>query len=142
MNKYFFLLLFYSCLRVSGVWALSPPADTTSGNSNTLLNGLSSYADSVSRIPAYEMYCQWDTTVIHPYHFETSVFRDTVNLILTGPFSSAFAMPRIGKTNSGFGARHRQPHFGVDIHLVTGDSVLSAFDGLVRIARPNSSYGN
>ncbi len=117
------------------------PADTTSVNSN-LLKCLSSYSDSVSQIPAYEMYCQWDTTVIHPYHFEANVFKDTVNLILTGDYSSAFVMPRIGRTNSGFGARHRQPHFGVDIHLVTGDTVLSAFDGLVRIAKLNSSYGN
>ncbi len=101
------------------------------------------YTDSIAFIPAYDLYCQWDTVTIHPaYNFDPAGFKDTVRLILTGKNSTAFAMPRIGKTNSNFGLRQRSPHFGVDIHLVTGDTVLSAFDGMVRIAKRNSSYGN
>jgi hypothetical protein len=110
------------------------------GNFNTCTL---SFDDSVSLLPAYDIYCEWDTVTIHPsYHFDPSVFMDTVQLILTGMNSSAFSMPRIGHTNSNYGLRQRNPHFGVDIHLETGDTVLSAFDGMVRIAKRNKSYGN
>lgn len=33
-------------------------------------------------------------------------------------------------------------HYGVDIHLKTGDTVLAAFEGKVRIAKFNKTYGN
>jgi LysM repeat protein len=118
-------------------------ADTSSYKfDSTAAKASLTYSDSVCMIPAYEIYRQWDTTVIHPYHFEASCFKDTVTLILTGINSSAFVTPRVGRTNSNYGPRHRRAHFGVDIHLETGDSVLSAFDGKVRIAKLNKSYGN
>ena len=36
-----------------------------------------------------------------------------------------------------FGWRKRRPHYGTDIDLETGDTVGSAFDGMVRIAKLN-----
>lgn len=102
-----------------------------------------SYYDSLGMFPAYKMYGQWDTSVIHPYHFDQAVFKDSTKLVLTGQCaSSSYCMPRIGRTNSNFGPRHRHAHFGVDIDLETGDTVLAAFDGRVRIAKRNKSYGN
>ncbi len=36
---------------------------------------------------------------------------------------------------SNYGWRKNRPHYGVDIKLQTGDSVKSAFDGMVRISK-------
>src|SRR5574343_1124269 len=44
---------------------------------------------------------------------------------------------------SEFGWRKYRPHYGTDIDLEIGDTVVSAFDGMVRIARPKvGGYGN
>ena len=102
----------------------------------------SNYMDSVRLIPSYEIYCQWDTTVIHPYHFDESTFHDTTYLVLKSTLLGGFVMPCPGKVNSNFGNRHHSGHFGIDLHLVTGDTVVGAFDGMVRIAKRNKSYGN
>ncbi|MGE0568726.1 MAG: peptidoglycan DD-metalloendopeptidase family protein, partial [Bacteroidia bacterium] len=53
-----------------------------------------------------------------------------------------FSMPFKGNVTSEFGWRRRRPHYGTDIDLVTGDSVLAAFDGMVRIAKKVGGYGN
>lgn len=43
----------------------------------------------------------------------------------------------------GYGPRWGKIHRGLDIYLVTGDSVVSSFDGIVRYARYNEGgYGN
>lgn len=118
-------------------------ADTSANKFDlTIAKPLLTHSDSVCMFPAYNMYSQWDTTVIHPYNFDAACFKDSVQLILTGIYSSRCFIPRIGRTNSNFGPRHRRAHFGVDIDLETGDTVVSAFDGMVRIAKRNKSYGN
>ena len=103
---------------------------------------LRTYSDSVKSIPAYDIYCQWDTSIIHPYHFSLESFEEEIKLKLIDAQSCNFVIPCPGHINSAFGSRHRQVHFGVDLHLITGDTVVGAFDGLVRIAKLNSSYGN
>ena len=130
-----------------GVYLASLSGSEIEHDTTTLINRLgwaigNSYADSIRLIPAYETYCQWDTTVIHPYHFDDKVYFDTTRLVLVGSTSSKFVMPCPGKTNSNFGPRHKQAHFGVDLHLLIGDTVVGAFDGMVRIAKRNKSYGN
>ena len=49
--------------------------------------------------------------------------------------------PYKGKLLSKYGMRGGRFHAGMDIKLETGDTVISAFDGTVRIARVMSGYG-
>jgi len=52
-------------------------------------------------------------------------------------------MPNKGPITSDFGWRRRRPHYGTDIDLETGDTVVAAFDGRIRIAKfNNGGYGN
>jgi murein DD-endopeptidase MepM/ murein hydrolase activator NlpD len=56
--------------------------------------------------------------------------------------SCGYAHPFLGNVTSSFGPRKRRFHYGIDIDLETGDEVVAAFDGRVRIARKSPSYGN
>lgn len=53
-----------------------------------------------------------------------------------------FCFPVKNIITSRYGWRWNRPHRGVDIRLATGDPVRSAFNGVVRIARPMGGYGN
>jgi murein DD-endopeptidase MepM/ murein hydrolase activator NlpD len=50
--------------------------------------------------------------------------------------------PFKGKVTSRFGYRRHRFHYGIDIDLVTGDQVVSAFDGMVRVVKYDKGYGN
>lgn len=98
--------------------------------------------DSLLAFPSNDLYDSWDTTTIHPYSFNQSFKTDSVILKLTEPTDCGFVLPFKGNVTSEFGWRHRRPHYGTDIDLETGDKVVAAFDGMVRIAKLNRSYGN
>lgn len=67
---------------------------------------------------------------------------DTVVISLIGPNDDQFVAPVKGQVLSKFGIRHRRMHTGTDIRLNAGDTVRSAFDGRVRLAKRFSGYGN
>jgi murein DD-endopeptidase MepM/ murein hydrolase activator NlpD len=92
-------------------------------------------------LPAQEIYDDWNTTTIHPYKFDPGKFNDTICLDLIKQGDCEFVTPRVGRVSSKFGWRRYRYHYGIDISLYTGDSVRSAFDGVVRIARYSTSYG-
>lgn len=94
-----------------------------------------------SEIPCDHIYKTWDNTNIHPYQFQRSRMRDTVELVM-GFHSCDFHMPREGNITSNFGKRDGGYHYGIDIKLRTGSAVTAAFEGMVRIAKYSSSYGN
>lgn len=98
--------------------------------------------DSLLAFPSNDLYTSWDTTVIHPYSFAESFKQDSAVIRLTEPTDCGFVLPFKGNVTSEFGWRKRRPHYGTDIDLETGDSVVAAFDGMVRIAKLNRSYGN
>ncbi|MCA0132760.1 peptidoglycan DD-metalloendopeptidase family protein [Winogradskyella alexanderae] len=80
----------------------------------------------------------WDTTVYNPYK----------DYVIAYPFKiefedSLYASP-INKAKvitSRYGWRRGRPHKGIDIDLVTGDSVVSMLDGIVRFARYSRGHG-
>ncbi len=80
----------------------------------------------------------WEHTVYNPYK----------NVDVTFPVKLTFkdttyASP-IGKEKvitSRYGWRWGRAHKGIDIDLITGDSLFSMFDGVVRFARYNSGHG-
>jgi len=80
----------------------------------------------------------WDNTVYNPYN-DVEV---TFPLQLKFKDSTYFAP--IGKhkvVTSRYGWRRGRAHQGIDIDLVTGDSVFSMFDGIVRLSRYSRGHG-
>jgi murein DD-endopeptidase MepM/ murein hydrolase activator NlpD len=92
--------------------------------------------------PSNDLYASWDTTMAHPYNFREAFKVDSVEINLVSFGEGQFYMPFKGNKTSEFGWRRRRPHYGTDIDLVTGDTVVSAFDGMVRIAKVAYGYGN
>ena len=97
--------------------------------------------DSLMHIPAYDLYCVWNTADIHNYDHDLTKMVDTV-LIPLRLNDCDFVHPFIGATTSDFGHRGSRYHYGIDIKLYKGDPVKVAFEGVVRISQYSSSYGN
>lgn len=84
----------------------------------------------------------WNTTSVFARQPDYARTKDTCVIDFTVG-SGEFAFPRIGKILSPFGMRSGSMHTGVDIELNSGDTVVAAFDGVVRFAGwNNSGYGN
>ncbi len=121
--------------------------------------------DIASILPFHDHYLIWDTTSVHPYHFDLTHMQDTVTLVLADHSDCAFMAPTAGFITSGFGVRvapnYRYVkgkrgkmqryftgygtayHYGVDLALHKGDNVCAAFDGIVRYSAYNTGgYGN
>lgn len=92
--------------------------------------------------PSHDLYASWDTNTAHPYKFNEAFKEDSVILILTQGEDNCFVMPYKGRLTSLFGWRKYRPHYGTDIDLEKGDSIVSAFDGMVRVAKYYQGYGN
>lgn len=97
--------------------------------------------DSLNNIPAYDQYCGFDQSSIWGFKIDQTKKQDTsiFNLVFD---SCDFQSPWTGRVTSSYGWRKNRPHYGVDIKLNTGDSVRSAFSGMVRISKYSRSYGN
>ena len=87
----------------------------------------------------------WDNVAIHAYRdVEVSSLPSQIPLTLVDS-THTFCMPVHGYVISRYGWRGKRPHRGIDIPLKTGDSIHSAFDGIVRVAEGSSrtgGYGN
>ncbi len=90
------------------------------------------------KYPANQYYHKWDTYNTHPYPESISLGDTTLELILTGD-ARAFVPPVVGVVTSNFGDGRN--HSGMDIDLEVWDTVVAAFDGIVRIARKHGGYG-
>lgn len=97
--------------------------------------------DSLTFIPAYDLYCDWNTTEIHHYEFDMTKMEEPVVLDLRLE-ECDFHHPFRGDITSQFGMRGGRHHNGIDIKLYKGDPVKVAFEGVVRVARYSRSYGN
>ncbi len=92
--------------------------------------------------PSHDLYATWDTSIAHPYHFAEQFKQDSVTIRLVEENDGGFKMPFKGNITSDFGWRKYRPHYGTDIDLETGDTVGTAFDGMVRLAKYCNGYGN
>jgi murein DD-endopeptidase MepM/ murein hydrolase activator NlpD len=93
-------------------------------------------------VPGGKYYSSFDTSTVHYWSPEAIPFRDTVMLTLAYSPGCDYVHPFNGHITSKFGKRHRRMHYGVDIDLEEGDPVNCSFEGVVRFARWNDSYGN
>jgi hypothetical protein len=92
--------------------------------------------------PSHDLYSSWDSNIAHPYNFDEIFKCDSVILTLIQFNDNNFVLPYRGNLTSLFGWRKYRPHYGTDIDLETGDEVVSAFDGMVRLAKYYQGYGN
>jgi murein DD-endopeptidase MepM/ murein hydrolase activator NlpD len=83
----------------------------------------------------------WDTTRINPYMVDLKLKKDTTFLQLVHDPVCDYSHPACGEITSEFGWRKYRYHYGIDINLETGDLVLAAFEGTIRVARYSPSYG-
>lgn len=103
---------------------------------DTIANVAIELKDTVPQIDIKAEY--WDHTVYNPYKDVVVEFP----LKLTFK-DSTYASP-IGKkkvVTSRYGWRHGRAHRGIDIDLVTGDSLFAMFDGIVRMSRYSRGHG-
>lgn len=108
-------------------------------NSKMLFNA-SVYAHAQEK---YKWTDKWDTT--SPYHYgnDLSAMTDTTILPLLDAVHSNFVLPHNGIITSTYKQRGKRFHYGTDVDVVTGDTLKSCFDGVVRYADYSSGgYGN
>jgi murein DD-endopeptidase MepM/ murein hydrolase activator NlpD len=81
----------------------------------------------------------WDTTVYNPYKDTFVQFPLKLNFTDTS-YASPVSHKKV--ITSRYGWRRGRPHQGIDIDLVTGDTVVSVLDGIVRFAKYSTGHGN
>lgn len=84
---------------------------------------------------------RWDTINIRTGRIDWSKISDSTVLFLHNLKDNGFVFPHKGKVISPYGYRGGRMHTGMDIKLNRGDTVVSAFDGIVRISRSIGGYG-
>ena len=87
----------------------------------------------------------WTTTEMHAYrNYPAAQIPDEIDLLLADSLNN-YRAPILGKIYSGYKVRHGSQHTGVDIPLSTGDTIVAAFDGIVRYVgttKQTGGYGN
>lgn len=95
--------------------------------------------DLMENHPAEDIYNNiWTSERLNPYKMPIDSLSDSVRINL-----SNFHIPVKGAITSEFGPRRYRFHFGIDLRLNIGDSVLAAFSGKIRIIDYEShGYGH
>jgi murein DD-endopeptidase MepM/ murein hydrolase activator NlpD len=76
----------------------------------------------------------WDTLHVSAGHFASESWTDTAAIVLVDSArGKRYCQPCPGPVTSNFGQRSYRWHYGVDTKLNKGDTVRSAFDGIVRL---------
>lgn len=85
--------------------------------------------DLMENHPADDIYGNiWTSEKLNPYKIPIDSLPDSVRINCKG-----FRIPVPGYVTSSFGPRRYRYHFGTDLKLNVGDTVVAAFDGKVRI---------
>jgi murein DD-endopeptidase MepM/ murein hydrolase activator NlpD len=96
--------------------------------------------ETIGTHPAEQFYPSWNNNVVFSYKKDQQLKDSSILLILKDP-NTNYIQPVTGKVTSNYGWRDSAQHNGIDIDLITGDKVVSAFDGEVRFARKEGTYG-
>lgn len=80
----------------------------------------------------------WDHTVYNPFKNEVVVFPLQLEFKDT-TYASPISKYKV--VTSRYGWRRGRAHKGIDIDLITGDSVFAMFDGIVRMSRYTKGHG-
>lgn len=92
----------------------------------------------------YEYMENWSTNRVNPYNFDPHKMEKTPFLLIDSANGRHWSKPiKRCYMTSDFGQRWGRWHYGVDLGLTTGDSVVSVFDGVVRVVGwDGRGYGN
>ena len=95
--------------------------------------------DLMENHPAEDIYNNiWTSDKLNPYKIPIDSLPDSVTVDV-----SRFQVPVPGYVTSHFGPRRYRYHYGIDLKVNIGDTVLCAFSGKVRIINyENRGYGN
>lgn len=145
-----FLILFFFTVSVNIVIAQQLQTEPAGGmDENELeeteiqLSPSSTAIPSIIDLPLLNKYYKsWDTLYVKRYSEIPPTVTDSIFLPLFNDNSTGFVFPIEGQLLSPFGYRGRRVHAGVDIKLEAGDPIGAAFDGVVRMAKYYSGYGN
>lgn len=91
----------------------------------------------------YKWVDKWDTASPYNYGNDLTAMIDTIAIPLIDHLHNEFVIPHNGMVTSTYKQRGRRFHYGTDVDLVTGDTLKSCFDGVVRYSDYSSGgYGN
>jgi len=87
-------------------------------------------------------YQNWETQEIIYKNDSIISLYDSIPIVLIDSIKSEkYTHPFQGEITSHFGYRRYRQHYGIDIDLITGDSVKAAFDGKIRVTKYYRGYG-
>jgi murein DD-endopeptidase MepM/ murein hydrolase activator NlpD len=119
-------------------------------DSADLVSGFYSFYDSliVFFSDAEEIYEFWDNDAIHYSRLDSAAtsrvlkMADSTFLLLRDTHAGQqYAHPWHGEVTSRFGFRRYRFHYGIDLNLNTGDTLVAAFDGKIRVTKMHRGYG-
>lgn len=93
------------------------------------------------KLPATSFYDDFDESTVFQITPEIN-FPESQIINIESDSLGVYHHPKVGSVNSKFGWRDGRMHKGIDINLNRGDAVVSAFDGMVRIAQLKGAFGN
>jgi len=133
------LFIFLSTFGVysqQNIFSLIPQKDTINIYQE-MLNDRSD--DLMENHPADDIYNNiWTREKLNPYKIPIDSLPDSVHIDC-----SSFVVPTQNVITSSFGPRRYRYHFGTDLRVAVGDSIVSAFSGKVRIIDYEArGYGN
>ncbi len=112
-------------------------------DSTDISNNFYDFSDSLLFIfTDTTIFSMWDTSRVHNRELNWEELGDSVVLPLLITSQQKYVHPFKGLVTSKFGYRRGRYHYGTDINLTVGDTVVAAFDGYVRFSAPYSGYGN
>ena len=92
-------------------------------------------------LPATNFYDDFDESTVFQITPD-SEFPESQIIHIESDSLGLYNHPKTGVVTSKFGWRDGRMHKGIDIHLNRGDTITSAFDGMVRIAQAKGAFGN
>ncbi len=107
--------------------------------------------DSAYWMSIDSLFVRFDSMRVDPYGYDGAKYKDTICVALYDTLPDTNGVQRGGflplkrkhYITSKFGFRRYKWHYGTDLRLSIGDSVVSCYDGVVRIAKYNyRGYGN
>ncbi len=107
--------------------------------------------DSLYWMSIDSFFIYFDSMRVDPYGYDGAKYKDTMCIALFDTLPDSNGIQRSGSMpltrkhyiTSKFGFRRYKWHYGTDLRLAIGDSVVSCFDGVVRVAKYNyRGYGN
>lgn len=110
-------------------------------NSVIVSNEANLGAVKFGNLPATSFYDDFDESTVFQITEEKD-FPQSQLLNIESDSLGYYHHPKVGPINSKFGWRDGRMHKGIDIDLNKGDAIVSAFDGMVRIAQAKGAFGN